>query len=71
MVENNCIPTILESVGCRDNKEFRAEWRAALPNKENKSAVCVKKEALSSAIRTSDGRIKGDIFTVVMDIKNV
>lgn len=71
IVENNCVPTILESLECHDIKEYRAEWRAALPNKENKTAVCVKKETLSSAVRTSDGSIKGDIFTVVMDIKNI
>ena len=71
IVENNCVPTILESLGCHDIKEYRAEWRAALPNKENKTAVCVKKDTLSSAIRTSEGSTKGDIFTVVMDIKNI
>lgn len=71
IVENNCVPTILESLGCHDIKEYRDEWRAALPNKKNKTAVCVKKESLSSAIRTGDGSTKGDIFTVVMDIKNI
>ena len=70
IVENNCVPTILESLGCHDIKEYRAEWRAALPNKENKTAVCVKKDTLSSAIRTGNGSVKGDIFTVVMDIKD-
>lgn len=63
--------TILESLGCHDIKEYQGEWRAALPNGTNKTAVCVKKNNLSSAIRCAEGNKIGDIFTVVMDIKNL
>ena len=42
--------TILESLGCHDIKEYQGEWRAALPEGTNKTAVCVKKNNLSSAI---------------------
>jgi DNA primase len=71
IVENNSIYTILESLGCHDIKEYQKEWRAALPDGTNKTAVCVKKDTLSSAIRNSEGNKNGDIFTIIMDIKNI
>ncbi len=61
----------MESLGCHDIKEYQGEWRAALPEGTNKTAVCVKKNNLSSAIRCAGGNKMGDIFTVVMDIKNL
>ena len=63
--------TILESLGCHDIKEYQGEWRAALPEGTNRTAVCVKKNNLSSAIRCAEENNVGDIFTVVMDIKNL
>ena len=61
----------MESLGCHDIKEYQGEWRAALPEGTNKTAVCVKKNNLSSAIRCSDCNKMGDIFTLVMEIKNI
>ena len=60
----------MESLGCHDIKEYQGEWRAALPDGTNKTAVCVKKNNLSSAIRCGDGNKMGDIFTLVMEIKD-
>jgi len=42
-----------------------------LPGGTNKTAVCVKKNSLSTAIRTSDTSEMGDIYTLVMKIKDV
>ena len=42
-----------------------------MPDGTNKTAVCVKKDTLSSAIRNSEGNKNGDIFTIIMDIKNI
>lgn len=61
----------MESLGCHDIKEYQGEWRAALPDGTNKTAVCVKKNNLSSAIRCGDGNKMGDIFTLVMEIKDL
>lgn len=71
IIENNSIYTILESLECHDIKEYQKEWRAALPDGTNKTAVCVNKETLSSVIRNSEGNKNGDIFTLVMIIKNI
>lgn len=69
IIENNCIFTILDSLGCHDIKEYQEEWRAALPDGTNKTAICVKKNNLSSAIRSSEKNEYGDIFTLTMAIK--
>ena len=62
---------ILEQLDCHDIKEYTTEWRCALPQKQNKTAVCIKKENLSASIRTSEGNTNGDIFIIVMTIKNI
>lgn len=69
--ENNCIEQILLALECHDLKEYTTEWRAALPQGTNKTAVCVKKDGLSVTIRNSDGSKRGDIFTLVMTLKNI
>lgn len=69
IIDNNYIVQILEALECHGIKEYSDEYRAALPQGTNKTAVCVKKSNLSSAIRSSDGNKSGDIFTLVMNIK--
>lgn len=71
IIENNCVEKILLDLGCHDIKEYDSEWRAALPNGTNKTAVCVKKDTLSIAIRSSEESKHGDIFTLVMSLKNI
>lgn len=56
---------------CHSLREYQSEWRAALPQGNNKTAVCVKKDALSVDIRNSEGNKHGDIFTLVMIIKGL
>lgn len=42
-----------------------------MPQGTNKTAVCVKKDTLSVAIRSSEENKHGDIFTLVMTIKKI
>ena len=70
-MENNCIEQILLALECHGIKEYPTEWRAALPQGTNKTAVCVKKDTLSVAIRSSEENKHGDIFTLVMAIKKL
>ena len=42
-----------------------------MPEGTNKTAVCVKKNSLSTAIRTSETSENGDIYTLVMRIKKL
>lgn len=62
---------ILLDLECHGLHEYPTEWRAALPQGTNKTAVCVKKDTLFTSIRNSDGNQRGDIFTLVMTIKNI
>lgn len=71
IIDGNYIEKILDSLGCHEIHEYPTEWRAALPRKQNKTAVCVKKDTLSASIRSSEGNVHGDIFTLVMTIKKV
>lgn len=71
IIENNCIEQILLSLECHDLCEYQSEWRAALPQGNNKTAICVKKDSLSIAIRSSEENKRGDIFTLIMTIKNI
>lgn len=59
------------ALDCHDLKEYDKEWRAALPQGTNKTALCVKKDNLSLIIRNSEGSKCGDIFTLVMILKNI
>lgn len=70
IIENNYIEMILVALGCHDVKEHTSEWRAALPNGNNKTAICVKKDTLSTAIRSSELNEYGDIYTLTMNIKS-
>ena len=69
ITEKQCIEQILLSLGCHGLHEYPTEWRAALPQGTNKTAVCVKKDTLSVAIRNAEGNKHGDIFTLVMTLK--
>lgn len=59
------------SLECHDLHEYQSEWRAALPQGINKTAISVKKENLTVAIRSSEENKHGDIFTLVMTLKNM
>lgn len=71
IISNNLTQKILLDIDCHDIREYGKEWRAALPNKTNKTALTVYKDTLSIAIRTSEGNTYGDIFTLVMKLKNI
>jgi len=70
IIENKCIEQILSEIGCHGIKQYPNEIRAALPDGVNKTAICVKNDTLSVTIRNSEGTVRGDIFTLVMKIKN-
>ena len=71
IIESDCVEQILLALECHGIKSYPTEWRAALPNGRNKTAVCVKKDSLSMSIRSSEGKKQGDIFTLVMEIRNI
>ena len=62
---------ILLALDCHGIKSYDKEWRAALPQGTNKTAICINKENLSVVIRSSEGKKFGDIFTLSMILKNI
>ena len=68
IIENNKVVDILENIGCHSVTSYAKEYRAALPNKTNKTAVSIRKENLSGRIYTPDENISGDIISIVMEI---
>jgi DNA primase len=76
IVINNCIESILEKVGChsfteRLRKDGTTELRCARPEHNNPTAISVNKETLFTKMYSSEGDLKGDIFSLIMDIKNI
>lgn len=71
IIKNNKIPIVLEKVGCHEIKEYATEYRAALPNKTNATAVMVKKDNLFTAVNSSDINCTGDIFVLLMQLKQL
>lgn len=71
IINNNKISLILDKVGCHNVREYRTEYRAALPMKTNATAVTVKKDNLYVAVNSSDVNFTGDIFVLVMELKKV
>ena len=71
IIENDCTEKILIALECHGIKSYPTEWRAALPQRTNKTAICIKKDTMSVAIRSSEMNEHGDIYTLVMSIKNM
>mgnify|MGYP004634752887 FL=1 len=71
IIKNNKISLVLEKVGCHDIKEYHSEYRAALPDKTNPTAVTVKKDNLFTAVNSSDLSFVGDIFVLIMKLNNI
>jgi DNA primase len=72
IINNDKIEYILENLGCHDIKSHLKEYRAGLPDRQNKTAIAVKKETLSVKIFQPDEKIiRGDILTLCMTIKNI
>ena len=66
------IVMLLESLGCHGIKEYSKDFRCGLPNKHNTTAVSLFKDSLSTRVFLSDKEsIRGDIFTLIMYIKEL
>ncbi|CAG7840053.1 DNA primase [Clostridium haemolyticum] len=69
IIEKDKIMNILESIECHGIKTYPKEYRCGLPKHSNTTSVAIKKDTLKVKIFTSDKKINGDIFTLVMEIK--
>lgn len=70
--ENDKISYVLEELGCHGIKSYTNDIRCGLPNHRNKTSVRVRKNEFINVkiFKSDDAVVKGDIFTLVMDIKD-
>jgi len=70
--QNDKVEFILEKIGCHHiTSHSPKEYRCGLPNHNNKTAVCVKKsETLKTIIYSKEETIRGNLYTLIMYIKN-
>lgn len=68
------VPTILEKLGCQQIHEYQNGYSCARPNGTNSHGIYIYKDNLKAMIYTPDiehDKNNGDIFTLVMAIKNL
>jgi DNA primase len=70
IINNDLIFTVLDGLKCHSIKAYPREFRAGLPNHSNPTAISVKKESLGVKIYSLEKEVKGDIFTLVMQLKD-
>ena len=72
IISNDLVEKILISLECTFIKSLHNEWRCGLPNDIKGGRISIEKDTLSITIYKSEGEhIKGDIFTLCMDIKGI
>lgn len=68
--KNDLIPKILESLECHSITPHSKEYRAGRPDGKNPTAISVKKDSLRSSMYSLENEMHGDIFTLIMDLKD-
>jgi len=71
IIDNNKIICILENLNCHSIKIYKKNYRCGLPNHHNKTSISIKADTLKCNIFLPDNEtIYGDIFTLIMHLKN-
>lgn len=70
IIENNKIDDILNSLECVGVKRHSKEFRCGLPRDYNTNRISIKINTLKVKIYSREEIIRGDIFTLVMNICN-
>ena len=71
IIENNKITEILESLGCENIKSYSSEYRCGCEKYPNSTSIRVKKDTLKTNIFSSKKDLRGDIYTLIMDLREV
>lgn len=72
ILENDKLLEIIKDLDCHGVKEYTKEYRSGLPGHSSTNNIAINKETLGTKIFQSDSEtIRGDIFTLVMTIKNI
>ncbi len=71
IIENEKIEEILEELGCWNITNHTKEYRCSSPFSDNRTALRIKKDNLSVRCYTPSFEFQGDIFVLIMKIKNI
>lgn len=72
IVDNDKIIVILERLGCHSIRENKKDYRAGLLDYCSKNAISIIKDTLGVKVFKPESQtLRGDIYTLCMDIKNV
>lgn len=71
IINNDKIELVLNATGCHRIREYETEYRCALPDRTNPTAVQVKKHSLATKVYKEDDTIRGDIITLIMFLEDL
>lgn len=71
IINNDLTDVVIEKLGFHKIKDYKHEYRCALPDDNDSSQVVIKKDNLYCIIYRTDESFKGDIIDLVIDIKKV
>lgn len=71
IIENNKIISILESIGCHHIKEYSKYISFGIPDSSNYNSASILKDTLKTKIFSTSKQMSGDIYSLIMDIKNI
>ena len=71
IIQNDKIKDILEAIGCFNIKIYAKEYRCGSPKHINATSIVIKRSTLKIKIYTPEETIRGDLYTLVMDIKDM
>lgn len=70
IIEKDAVPLILEKLNCGHIKKHKHEYRCALPEKRDGTAICIKIDSLKTKIYAKDSARRGDIITLTMELSD-
>lgn len=68
IIQNNKTEDVLIGLGCTNIKKRGTEYRCSSENHPNSTSICVKIETLKTKIYTKEETIRGNIYTLAMDL---
>jgi DNA primase len=65
------LPMLLDYIGCKKIRNYKNEYRCALPESKNATKVRVYKDSLYVTIFTNKQSINGDIYNLIQYVKDI
>lgn len=69
IIENDKTKEVLEGLGCFNIKTYTKEYRCGSPKHNNSTSISVRRDSLKIKIYGRDNKVRGDIITLAMELK--